>query len=186
MSIKIEGRITQVGNSLRVIIPKEIAQQLNLESGDAVELWVNDHSMLMEKKTLIYDAIWGFEEDIMEERKSLIKEFESHTSQSIGGAPLHKYKGELVIERDKFILKGENTDSKLPASFLFSVKEIEDIRLGWDETLRRWRDTRALIKPLRIIFQHGTEQNKLYLYAKKPEAGIYGEENEKILQILKK
>jgi antitoxin component of MazEF toxin-antitoxin module len=186
MSVKFEGTVLKVGNSLRITIPQGIAKHLNLERGDAVELWVSNHSMLMEKKTLIYDAIWSFEEDILEERNSLSKEIESHTSQSVGGMPLHKYKGQLSIERDKIMLKGENTDSNEPASFLFCLEEVEDIYLGWDETLRRWKDTRALIRPLRIIFQDETELKKLYLYAKKPEAEIYGGENESILQILQK
>lgn len=186
MSEKFEGRVMQAGNSLRIIIPQAIVKNLNLEKGDAVELWVNNHSMLMEKKNFVYDAIWGFEEDILEERKSLSKEIESHTSQSVGGLPLHKYEGQLSIERDKILLKGEDTDSNVPASFLFSLAEIDDVSLGWDKTLRRWRDTRALIRPLRITFQKETESKKLYVYAKKPEAGIYGEENEKILKILKK
>ena len=186
MSAKFEESILQVGNSLRINIPKEIAKQLNLERGDAVELWVSNHSIIIEKKVFVYDAIWGFEEDILEERKSLSKEIESHTSQSLGGLPLHKYKGLLTIERDKIMLKGEDTNSNIPASFLFSLSEIKDICLGWDETLRRWRDTRALIQPLRITFHKETESKKLYLYAKQSEAGIYGEENEKILNILKK
>ena len=185
MSVKFEGTVLKVGNSLRIVIPQEIANQLNLGRDDAVELWVSNHSMVMEKKTLIYDAIWGFEEDILEERKSLSKEIESHTSQTVGGLPLHKYKGQLSIEKDKIILKGENADSKEPANFLFSLDEVENIFLGWDDTLRRWKDTRALIHPLRIIFKGENETRKLYLYAKKPEAGIYGEENEKILKILK-
>ena len=186
MSVKFEGTVLKVGNSLRITIPSEIANQLNLERGDAVELWVSNHSMLVEKKTLFYNAIWGFEEDILEERKSLSKEIESHTSQSVGGLPLHKYKGQLSIERDKIMLKGENTDSSEPASFLFSLKEVENIFLGWDETLRRWKDTRASIHPLRITFKGEKETRKLYLYVKKTESGIYGEENKNILHILQR
>jgi antitoxin component of MazEF toxin-antitoxin module len=186
MSAKFEGAVKKVGNSLRIDIPQEIAKQLNLERGDVVELWVSNHSMLMEKKIFAFDAIWGFEKDILEERKRLSKEVEAHISQTVGGLPLHKYKGQLRIESDKIILKGENSDSNEPASFLFSTKEIKDIYLGWDETLRRWKDTRALIHPLRIIFQGETETKRLYLYAKKTDAGIYGEENERLLQILQK
>jgi antitoxin component of MazEF toxin-antitoxin module len=186
MSIKFEATIKKVGNSLRITIPREIVNQLSLEKSDVVELWVSNHIMLMKKKTLVYDAIWGFEEDILEERKNFSKEIESHLSQSVGGLPLHKYKGQLSIERDKIMLEGENTDSKEPASFLFSLKEAENFYLGWDETLRRWKDTRALIHPLRIIFKNKNGSKKLYIYAKTPEAGIYGEENKYILQILKK
>ena len=186
MSVKFEETVMQVGDSLRIVIPKEIAKQLDLEKGDAVELWVSNDSMLMEKKNFVYDAIWAFEEDILDERKSLSKEIESHTSQSVGGLPLHKYKGKLTIEKEKILLKGENTDSKEPVSFLFSRDEIENIYLGWDETLRRWKDTRAIIHPLRVIFKNKTESKKLYLYTKNPDADIYGGDNKIVLKILQK
>ncbi len=83
------------------------------------------------------------------------------------------------------MLKGINTDSKDPASFLFSLKDVENIFSAWDETLRRWKDTRALIHPSRIIFKDQTKLKKLYLCIKKTEAEIYGEENKSIFKILK-
>jgi hypothetical protein len=100
--------------------------------------------------------------------------------------PLHKYKGQLTIERDKIMLKGEDTDSNEPTSLLFSLEEVKDVYLGWDDTLRQWKDTRAWIRPMRIIFQDETESKTLYIYAKKPEAQIYGGENENILQMFQK
>lgn len=185
MPVKFEGSVMQVGNSLRITIPQEIAKHLNLERGDSVELWVDNHSMIMEKKIFIYDAIWSFQEDISGLRDSLSKNIKAHTSQPLG-IPYHKYKGQLTIERDKIMLKGEDTDSNETASLLFSLEEIKDIYLGWDGTLRKWKDTRAWIHPLRIIFQDEKESKTLYLYAKKTEAKIYGEENESVLQILQK
>ena len=127
MSGKSEETVVQVDDSLRIAIPDEIAKQLNIEKGDSVELWVSNDSLLMAKKDFVYDAIWAFEEDILDERKSLSKEIESHTSQSVGGLPLHKYKGKLTIEKEKIVLKGENTDTKEPVSFSFSRDEIKKI-----------------------------------------------------------
>jgi bifunctional DNA-binding transcriptional regulator/antitoxin component of YhaV-PrlF toxin-antitoxin module len=175
----------QVGNSLRITIPQEIARHLDLERGDAIELWVNDHSMVMEKKVLVYDAIWGFQEDILATRRSLGKSIKAHTSQPIG-IPLHKYKGQLTIEKERVMLNGEDTDSNKPASLLLSLDDVKDVYLGWDNTLRQWKDTRAWIRPLRITIKDGTETRKLYIYAKKPEARIYGGENENILQMIQK
>jgi antitoxin component of MazEF toxin-antitoxin module len=185
MPVRFEGSVMQVGNSLRITIPQEIAKHLDLERGDAIELWVNDHSMVMEKKVLVYDAIWGLQEDILKMRKGLRKSFVAHTSQPFG-MPLHKYKGQLIIEREKVMLKGEDTDSNGPASLLFSQEEVSDIHMGWDNTLRRFKDTRGDIRPLRIVIKNRTETRTLYLYVKKPEAQIYGRENENILQILRK
>jgi bifunctional DNA-binding transcriptional regulator/antitoxin component of YhaV-PrlF toxin-antitoxin module len=185
MAVKFEGSVMQVGNSLRITIPQEIAKHLNLERGDAVELWVSNDSMIMEKKMFVYEAIWGFQEDILALRGSVVKNIKAHTSQPLG-IPLHKYKGQLTIERDKIVLTGEDTASKEPASFLFSLEEVKDVYLGWDDTLRQFKDTRAWIRPLRITFQDEKESKILYLYAKKPDAKIYGEENKTVLETLQK
>lgn len=50
MPVKFEVSVMQVGKSLRITIPKEIRKHLNLVKGDSVELWVNNHSIIMEKK----------------------------------------------------------------------------------------------------------------------------------------
>ncbi len=50
MPIKFELSVMQVGNSLRVTIPKEVAKHLDIEKGDTMELWVNNSTIIMEKK----------------------------------------------------------------------------------------------------------------------------------------
>jgi AbrB family looped-hinge helix DNA binding protein len=40
----------QVGKSLKITIPKEIENHLNLIKGDSVELSVDNYSIIMEKK----------------------------------------------------------------------------------------------------------------------------------------
>lgn len=184
LPVKFESSVMQVGKSLRITIPQEIAKHLDIEKGDVVELWTNNHSIIIEKKVLVYDAIWGFQEDILELRKNLGKNIKAHTSQPMG-TPLHKYKGQLTINRGSIILKGIGDGSKEPVTYLFSLQEITDTYLGWDDTLRRWKDTRAYIRPLRVTFENETESKILYLYAKRPGTAIYGEENAKINAILR-
>ena len=139
----------------------------------------------MERKVFVYDAIWSFQEDILVLRNNLSKNFKAHTSQPIG-IPLHGYRGQLTIERDRIILKGEDVDSKEPTSLLISLEDVQDIYLGWDDTLRRFKDTRGSIKPLRITFQEGTRSRILYVFAKKTDTQTYGRENENIVQMLGK
>jgi bifunctional DNA-binding transcriptional regulator/antitoxin component of YhaV-PrlF toxin-antitoxin module len=185
LPVKFESSVMQVGNSLRITIPQEVSKYLDIEKGDIVELWTENHSIVLEKKKLTFDAVWGFQEDILELRKNLGKNVIAHTSQPLG-KPLHKYKGKLSITRDNFILEGQEVNSKQEATFLFSLQEITDVYLGWDETLRRFKDSRAWIRPLRITFKNETEGKLLYVYVKNPEGTIYGEENQKVYGILRR
>jgi hypothetical protein len=141
--------------------------------------------MVMEKNVFVYDAIWASQDEILELRKSWRKIAKAHESQPLG-IPLHRYRGHLTIEGDKIKFEGEDIVSNKTANLLFSVGEVKDVHLGWDSTLRKWRDTRAAIRPLRITFQDGTESKALYIYAKKQEAKIYGRETENIHQMLQK
>jgi bifunctional DNA-binding transcriptional regulator/antitoxin component of YhaV-PrlF toxin-antitoxin module len=185
LPVKFESSVMQVGNSLRITIPQEISKYLEIEKGDTVELWTENHSIVLEKKKLFFDAVWGFQEDILELRRNLGKNLIAHTSQPLG-KPLHKYKGKLSITHDNFILEGEEVDSKQETTFLFSLQEITDIFLGWDDTLRRFKDSRAWIRPLRITFKNETETKLLYLYVKNPDGAVYGEENQKVYGILRR
>ena len=146
---------------------------------------VGDLCMAMEKDVFVYDAIWASSEDILKERVSFSESAKAHESQP-WGIPMHKYRGCLTIEADRIKFEGEDAFSNKAVGLLFSITEVKDIHLGWDNTLRKWRDTRASIRPLRITFQDGAESKTLYVYAKKQEARIYGKENKEIYQILKK
>jgi len=50
MPIKFELSVMQVGNSLRITVPKEVAKHLKLKKGDLVELWVDNNHIIVEKK----------------------------------------------------------------------------------------------------------------------------------------
>ena len=48
--VKFELSVMQVGNSLRITIPVEVARHLELEKGNVVELWVDNQHIIVEKK----------------------------------------------------------------------------------------------------------------------------------------
>ncbi|MCW4001401.1 MAG: AbrB/MazE/SpoVT family DNA-binding domain-containing protein [Candidatus Bathyarchaeota archaeon] len=50
MPIKLEVSVMQVGNSLRITIPKEVAAHLELKKGDIVQIWADDNHVFLEKK----------------------------------------------------------------------------------------------------------------------------------------
>lgn len=50
MPIKIEVSVMQVGTSLRITIPKEVAAHLDLKKGDKVQFWADNSHVYLEKK----------------------------------------------------------------------------------------------------------------------------------------
>jgi hypothetical protein len=154
-------------------------------------LWVRDKYLGIAPLTgesvmaVTYDAIWGFKEDILELRKDFKERIlKAHTSQPLG-IPLHRYEGKLILDENNLLLVGKDKDSKEDFRLDVSLKEIRDAYLGWDDVLRRWRDTRAWIRPLRITFENHGGSKVLYIYVKNPGTIIYGNENERLFKILK-
>lgn len=131
----------------------------------------------------VYEAVWAFEEDISDLRKNLRGEFEAHTSQPLG-IPLHKYEGQLSIEDDGIAFVDKSKDAQEDGRLFVPFKDILDLYLGWDDVMRRWADTRALIKPLKLIIENEGKKT-LYIYARKAGAKIYGKENKALYEKLK-
>jgi len=50
MPLKIEVSVMQVGASLRITIPKEVAAHLDLKKGDKVQFWADNSHVCLEKK----------------------------------------------------------------------------------------------------------------------------------------
>ena len=50
MPVKFEISVVQVGKSLKVTIPVEVARHLNIKKGDTVEMWVDNGHIILEKK----------------------------------------------------------------------------------------------------------------------------------------
>lgn len=48
--VKFALKVANLGNSLNVTIPKEIAAHTNLKKGDTVEMWVDNSHILIEKR----------------------------------------------------------------------------------------------------------------------------------------
>ena len=50
MSVEFKIKVVKIGNSLRITIPKEISEFLNINEGDSVILTVNDEIINVKKK----------------------------------------------------------------------------------------------------------------------------------------
>jgi hypothetical protein len=129
-----------------------------------------------------YEAIWAFREDLQAMKESFREEFEAHISQRLG-TPLRRYEGQLSIDDEGVSLIGKSKDAQEEFSLFVPFKAVLDVYLGWDDVLNRWKDTRALIKPLRINFK-AQEKKSIYIYGKKAGAKIYGRENKALYEKL--
>jgi antitoxin component of MazEF toxin-antitoxin module len=50
MPVKFTLKAAQVGNSLKVTIPKELCEHVGLEKGDTVQMWADNNHIIIEKK----------------------------------------------------------------------------------------------------------------------------------------
>ena len=163
-----------------IVIEKYGYRKKNMVIEQLIREFIREHEW-----PKIYDAIWAFEEDIMELKKSLKEHvLMAHLSQPLG-KPLHRYVGKIVMEEDGLILSGKDKKTERTSEILIPREKIREAFLGWDDVLRRWRDTRAWIRPLRIRFEDEGKLKTLYIYAKKEEGMIYERENKKIFEELK-
>jgi putative addiction module antidote len=51
MPLTIDVKLTKIGNSLRITVPKEVLKTLNWKAGDMLEVGLTDHSMIVKKAT---------------------------------------------------------------------------------------------------------------------------------------
>jgi putative transposon-encoded protein len=50
MPVKFEIKVVQVGNSLKITVPKEIAKHVGLKKGDTVQMWADNSHVVLEKR----------------------------------------------------------------------------------------------------------------------------------------
>ena len=113
------------------------------------------------KKKMNAQAIMTFSEDI--ENFDLKDWVESHTHFS---KPLHRYEGELILERGKLKFEGKDNKEEKPFELEIELKKITDVYLGLDEIFTRRNDSNLdlWLKPLRIKFEMTGSEKTIYLF----------------------
>ena len=162
-----------------LVIEKHGARKKNMVIEKLIKDYIEEHEW-----PLTLEAIWASEEEILELRKSFKERvWKAHLSQPLG-IPLHRYEGQVLLDEGALLLSGKDVKTEEPLEILIPCEKMKEVFLGWDDTLRRWKDTRAWIPPLRVKFEDEEKPLTLYLYAKKTEGKVYGRENRTIYEKL--
>jgi predicted transcriptional regulator len=164
-----------------LVIEKHGARKKNMVIEQLIKDYIEEHEW-----PLTLEAIWAFEEDILELRKSYKERvWKAHLSQPLG-IPLHRYEGQIILDENALLLSGKDVKTEAPSEIFIAPQNITDLFLGWDDTLRRWKGTRAWIHPLRVKYEDEEKNTRtLYIYAKKMKGKIYGKENPTIHEKLR-
>ena len=67
-------KLTQIGNSVGVILPKEVLARLNLEKGDVVYLTDNADGIRLTTHDPTFEAEMAAARDIMRKRRNVLHE----------------------------------------------------------------------------------------------------------------
>lgn len=130
---------------------------------------------------LILDAIWAFDDEILELRSDWRKNFKAHASQPFG-KPLHRYAGVIMMEEEAMFLSGEDVKTGEVSEVYIPGDCVSDLLIGWDDTLRKWKDTRAWIRPLRLRFEEDGDVRTVYIHAKSLGTDYFGRANKKLAE----
>ena len=67
-------KITQIGNSLGVVLPKEVLARLKLEKGDALHLTESPDGVRLTPHDPTFEAQMTAARDIMKQRRAVLRE----------------------------------------------------------------------------------------------------------------
>lgn len=106
------------------------------------------------------EALLAFEEDV--KKRTICDWVRAHTSFA---RPVYKYDGSISIEDDHLVFSGIEKDSGRRMLFHVDRKDLEEIRLGFDDVYKRGLD-RSLglaFKPLRISYWEDGDLRTFYV-----------------------
>ncbi len=129
------------------------------------------------------NSLLAFEEDI--KNRSFLDWLKAHTS---GFKPLHRYEGELKVNREEISFKGRDVKRDSDFQLKISLRQIADVHYGFDQVFKG-REERAWPwnKPLRTTYRNGRRRRKIYLFARfHHRKGIRSSDNRLVYEKLRK
>lgn len=130
-----------------------------------------------------YEALWGFKEDVLGER-GRFGHIMARVIQPLG-KPLHRYRGWVKIDEGKLYFFGEDKYTGNLLRMLIPLSKVKDVSVGFDDVIRRWRESRGLERPLKITYREDKKERTLYIQAKDMGRIVYGTTNVGLYRRLK-
>ena len=74
------------------------------------------------------------------------------------------------MDENALILSGKDKETGTPSEIFIPREKIHEVFLGWDDVLRRWKDTRAWIHPSESDSKRTGKQEQFMSTSKNPKA----------------
>ncbi len=127
----------------------------------------------LKEKTNLFEAVWTFSDEMKNiSKKELLT---AHISQPFC-KPLCKHEGFIDIQRDSL----DFYDKELQRLFTIKKIDIKSAKVEYDSTFRRFKHSRGLNPPLRLIFG----KKKLYVFVRGLGELVFKGNDSRVLQSL--
>ena len=160
-------------DKVAISIDESLLRFVDLKRGDVPRSKFIENCIKAVSK--LYQALWVFRDELKDiswtERWLSV-----HTSQPIG-KPLHKHEGYVTLN------DGQVSFYDIDFNQLYSARidGLRDIQVGYDDSFRRWKDSRGFIPPLHFEF----ERRRVYLFIRPIGRSTYKGDSEPFLTALR-
>ena len=143
-----------MNQKISISLDEDLIKLIDAERGDTPRSKFIENTL--KSAGSLFQILWIFSDEF-ESVSNAERWLSAHTSQPIG-KPLHKHEGFLSISENS--LRFYNNDMDL----VFSIERgsIKELEVTYDETFKRFRDSRGFMPPLKIVL----ESNAIYLFTK--------------------
>ncbi len=144
----------QTNEKISISLDENIIKLIDAERGDVPRSKYIEN--VLKTAGSLFEALWIFSDEF-ENVTKLERWLTAHTSQPLG-RPLHKHEGYLSVTENALRFYND----KMDLLFIIEKRSIKDITVTYDERFKRFRDSRGLIPPLKVVL----ENKVMYLFTK--------------------
>lgn len=143
-----------MNQKISISLDENIVKLIDMERGDIPRSRYIEN--VLKSTGSLFEVLWIFSDEF-ESLSRMERWGSAHASQPIG-KPLHKHEGYLSVSGDFLRFYNENMD----LLYVIRRDSIRDLSVAYDDVFRRFRDSRGLLPPMKLILDNKT----VYMFTK--------------------